>query len=141
LDEIEARRGGKFESHAATSELPYKLDMQAEFGEESRVQAAIDELIVRTEGFENDMEVSRVLDHSVHPFQNFSCATPQGPTVPVCLQSHPRALWAPPSFDECIPLANRDDRRFAAAWNTQSANIFAGPFRSHRLHHKHSQIT
>ena len=33
-----------------------------------------------------------------------------GPTVPVCLQPHPRALSSPPSSDECTPMANRDER-------------------------------
>src|SRR5581483_6301986 len=45
-------KGGKFETHAGTSEIVHQLDMlQAEFGEGPCVEAAVDELIVRTEDF------------------------------------------------------------------------------------------
>ncbi|ODQ95447.1 GAF and ANTAR domain-containing protein [Mycolicibacterium holsaticum] len=45
-------RGGKFESLAATSELPHQLDeLQMTFDEGPCVQAALDDVIVRTEDF------------------------------------------------------------------------------------------
>jgi len=45
-------RGGRFESLAATSELPHRLDeLQMRYGEGPCVQAALDELIVRTDDF------------------------------------------------------------------------------------------
>jgi GAF domain-containing protein len=48
-------RGGKFESHAPTSDLPHQLDLlQMRFGEGPCVEAAIDELIVRTDDFETE---------------------------------------------------------------------------------------
>ncbi|MGE5698043.1 MAG: GAF and ANTAR domain-containing protein [Candidatus Sericytochromatia bacterium] len=44
--------GGRFETHGPTSELPGKLDaLQKKFSEGPCVQAAIDELIVRTDDF------------------------------------------------------------------------------------------
>lgn len=44
--------GGKFESLAGTSELPHKLDeIQMQFGEGPCVEAALDELVVRTDDF------------------------------------------------------------------------------------------
>lgn len=46
------RRGGAFETHAGTSELVHQLDkLQVEFGEGPCVEAAVDELIVRSEDF------------------------------------------------------------------------------------------
>src|SRR5262245_20881264 len=48
-------RGGKFESIAGTSDLPYRLDeLQMKFGEGPCVEAALDELIVRTEDFRSE---------------------------------------------------------------------------------------
>jgi len=48
-------KGGKFETLAPTSELPYQLDeLQMTFGEGPCVEAALDELIVRTEDFRSE---------------------------------------------------------------------------------------
>ena len=48
-------KGGKFESIAGTSELPYRLDeLQMKFSEGPCVEAALDELIVRTEDFRSE---------------------------------------------------------------------------------------
>lgn len=48
-------KGGSFESLAGTSELPHKLDeLQMRFEEGPCVQAALDDLIVRTDDFENE---------------------------------------------------------------------------------------
>lgn len=48
-------KGGKFESLFGTSELIYKLDaLQEEFNEGPCVDAAVDELIVRTDDFETE---------------------------------------------------------------------------------------
>jgi GAF domain-containing protein len=48
-------RGGKFESLAGTSELPQRLDeLQMTFSEGPCVEAALDELIVRTEDFRSE---------------------------------------------------------------------------------------
>jgi GAF domain-containing protein len=45
-------RGGKFESVAGTSDLPHRLDeLQMKFNEGPCVEAALDDLIVRTEDF------------------------------------------------------------------------------------------
>ena len=45
-------KGGRFETHAGTSELVHELDrLQVGFGEGPCVEAAVDELIVRTEDF------------------------------------------------------------------------------------------
>lgn len=53
-------KGGRFETHAPTSELPGKLDvLQQEFGEGPCVQAAIDELIVRSDDFETEQRWPR----------------------------------------------------------------------------------
>ncbi|MFZ0831477.1 MAG: GAF and ANTAR domain-containing protein [Mycobacterium sp.] len=51
---------GRFETHAPTSGLPGKLDaLQQKFGEGPCVQAAIDELIVRTDDFEKEQRWPR----------------------------------------------------------------------------------
>jgi GAF domain-containing protein len=48
-------KGGKFESLAGTSELPRRLDeLQMTFNEGPCVEAALDELIVRTEDFRSE---------------------------------------------------------------------------------------
>jgi GAF domain-containing protein len=48
-------KGGKFETHAGTTELVHELDMlQEQFSEGPCVQAAIDELIVRTDDFREE---------------------------------------------------------------------------------------
>jgi GAF domain-containing protein len=48
-------KGGKFETLAPTSELPYRLDeLQMTFSEGPCVEAALDELIVRTEDFRSE---------------------------------------------------------------------------------------
>ncbi len=48
-------RGGKFESLAGTSELPGRLDeLQMKFNEGPCVEAAVDELIVRTDDFRSE---------------------------------------------------------------------------------------
>jgi GAF domain-containing protein len=48
-------KGGKFESLAATSDLPYRLDeLQVKYNEGPCVQAALDELIVRTDDFREE---------------------------------------------------------------------------------------
>jgi GAF domain-containing protein len=48
-------KGGKFESLAGTSDLPYQLDdVQMKYSEGPCVQAAIDELIVRTDDFREE---------------------------------------------------------------------------------------
>ncbi|MBE1549655.1 GAF domain-containing protein [Mycobacterium sp. OAS707] len=48
-------RGGKFESLAGTSELPHQLDeLQMTFNEGPCVEAALDEVIVRTDDFRTD---------------------------------------------------------------------------------------
>ena len=48
-------KGGKFESHAGTSDLPQHLvALQEQFREGPCYQAAIDELIVRTDDFRNE---------------------------------------------------------------------------------------
>jgi GAF domain-containing protein len=48
-------KGGKFESLAGTSELPQRLDeLQMTFNEGPCVEAALDELIVRTEDFRSE---------------------------------------------------------------------------------------
>lgn len=48
-------RGGRFESLAGTSELPHKLDeLQMAFNEGPCVEAALDDLIVRTEDFRSE---------------------------------------------------------------------------------------
>ncbi|HME48207.1 GAF and ANTAR domain-containing protein [Mycobacterium sp.] len=48
-------RGGKFETHAGTSALAQRLDLlQETFGEGPCLEAAVDELIVRTEDFEKE---------------------------------------------------------------------------------------
>jgi GAF domain-containing protein len=53
-------KGGRFETHAGTSELPHTLDkLQQEFGEGPCVQAAVDELIVRTDDFEQEQRWPR----------------------------------------------------------------------------------
>ena len=47
--------GGRFESLAGTSELPHRLDeLQMKFNEGPCVQAAVDDLIVRTEDFREE---------------------------------------------------------------------------------------
>ena len=46
-------KGGNYETRASTSDLVYELDkVQIEFGEGPCVEAAVDELIVRTEDFQ-----------------------------------------------------------------------------------------
>lgn len=53
-------KGGKFGTHGSTSDLPHELDqLQQEFGEGPCVQAAIDELIVRTDDFEQEQRWPR----------------------------------------------------------------------------------
>jgi GAF domain-containing protein len=48
-------RGGKFDSVAGASELPYRLDeLQMKFNEGPCVEAALDELIVRTDDFRSE---------------------------------------------------------------------------------------
>ncbi|MFI5510309.1 GAF and ANTAR domain-containing protein [Mycobacterium sp. NPDC051804] len=48
-------RNGKYESLAGTSELPHKLDdLQMAFGEGPCVQAALDDVIVRTDDFRTE---------------------------------------------------------------------------------------
>jgi GAF domain-containing protein len=48
-------RGGKFESLAGTSELPHRLDeLQMTFNEGPCVEAALDEVIVRTDDFRTE---------------------------------------------------------------------------------------
>ena len=48
-------RNGKYESRAATTELPHKLDaLQMAFDEGPCVQAAVDDLIVRTDDFRTE---------------------------------------------------------------------------------------
>ncbi len=48
-------KGGKFETHAGTSDLAQRLDLlQERFGEGPCLEAAVDELIVRTEDFEKE---------------------------------------------------------------------------------------
>jgi GAF domain-containing protein len=48
-------KGGKFETHAGTSDLVHQLDVwQMEFGEGPCLEAAIDELIVRTDDFDKE---------------------------------------------------------------------------------------
>lgn len=47
--------GGKFESLAGTSDLPHELDeIQMQFGEGPCVEAALDELILRTDDFRDE---------------------------------------------------------------------------------------
>lgn len=49
-------KGGKFESLVGTSDLIYELDeLQAKYGEGPCVDAAVDELIVRTDDFEKEL--------------------------------------------------------------------------------------
>jgi GAF domain-containing protein len=48
-------KGGKFETHAGTSDLVHQLDqLQLKFGEGPCLEAAVDELIVRTEDFQTE---------------------------------------------------------------------------------------
>src|SRR5689334_25027890 len=48
-------KGGKFDSVAGTSDLPHRLDqLQMLFNEGPCVEAALDELIVRTEDFRHE---------------------------------------------------------------------------------------
>jgi GAF domain-containing protein len=48
-------KGGKFDSLAATSELPHRLDeLQMKYGEGPCVEAALDEVIVRTDDFRTE---------------------------------------------------------------------------------------
>ncbi len=48
-------KGGRFESLACTDDLPHQLDeLQMTFGEGPCVEAALDELIVRTDDFRNE---------------------------------------------------------------------------------------
>jgi hypothetical protein len=48
-------KGGKFDSFGGTSELPYRLDeLQMKFNEGPCVEAALDELIVRTDDFRTE---------------------------------------------------------------------------------------
>jgi hypothetical protein len=48
-------KGGKFESHAGTSELPYELDqLQQTFQEGPCMEAALSDLIVRTDDFRTE---------------------------------------------------------------------------------------
>ena len=52
--------GGRFETHAPTSDLPGKLDaLQQKFGEGPCVQAAVDELIVRSDDFTKEQRWPR----------------------------------------------------------------------------------
>ncbi|HEY7051053.1 MAG TPA: GAF and ANTAR domain-containing protein [Mycobacterium sp.] len=53
-------KGGKFETHGSTSDLPHELDrLQQEFGEGPCVEAAVDQLIVRTDDFESEQRWPR----------------------------------------------------------------------------------
>jgi DDE domain len=51
---------------------------------------------------------------STHPCPGAGDETPRlawaRPTVPVRVQPHPRALWAPPPSDQRTPMADRNDR-------------------------------
>jgi GAF domain-containing protein len=52
--------GGKFESLAATDDLPHRLDeLQMKYTEGPCVQAAVDELIVRTDDFREELRWPR----------------------------------------------------------------------------------
>jgi GAF domain-containing protein len=49
------KKGGNFESHAGTSDLPHQLDaLQEKFQEGPCYEAAVDELIVRTDDFRTE---------------------------------------------------------------------------------------
>jgi GAF domain-containing protein len=53
-------KGGKFESLAGTSELPHQLDeLQMKYNEGPCVEAAVDELIVRTDDFRTEQRWPR----------------------------------------------------------------------------------
>ncbi|WP_233213501.1 GAF and ANTAR domain-containing protein [Mycobacterium hubeiense] len=53
-------KGGKFESLAGTSELPHRLDaLQMKYNEGPCVEAALDELIVRTDDFRTEQRWPR----------------------------------------------------------------------------------
>ena len=48
-------KGGKFETYAATSDLLFDLDaLQVKYGEGPCIEAAVDELIVRTDDFQHE---------------------------------------------------------------------------------------
>lgn len=48
-------RGGQFESLATTSDMPHKLDeLQVQFGEGPCIEAAVNDLIVRTDDFRHE---------------------------------------------------------------------------------------
>ena len=55
-------KGGKWDSVANTSDLPYRLDeLQMTFNEGPCVEAALDELIVRTDDFRSERALAPVL--------------------------------------------------------------------------------
>ncbi|OBG89088.1 histidine kinase [Mycobacterium sp. E136] len=63
-------RGGRFESLAGTSELPHTLDeIQMQFSEGPCVEAALNELILRTDDFRNEdrwpLYAAAAVDHGV----------------------------------------------------------------------------
>jgi GAF domain-containing protein len=71
---------GRFESHAGTSELPHKLDaLQEKFGEGPCVQAAVDELIVRSDDFTKEdrwpQYTAAALEIGVHSGLSFKLYT------------------------------------------------------------------
>jgi GAF domain-containing protein len=72
--------GGKFESHAGTSDLPHQLDrLQELFGEGPCVQAAVDELIVRSDDFTQEHRwpkyTAAALEVGVHSGLSFKLYT------------------------------------------------------------------
>ena len=73
-----------------------------------------------------------------------------GPTIPVCVQPHPTALPSPSSSDQCTPMANPDDQPLCGLGSDHSrrsgmkdtiSHYVPHTVHSHRLSHKHSQIT
>ena len=73
-----------------------------------------------------------------------------GPTIPVCVQPHPTALPSPSSSDQCTPMANPDDQPLRSLGSDHSrrsgmkdtiSHYVPHTVHSHRLSHKHSQIT
>jgi GAF domain-containing protein len=59
-------KGGKFESLAGTDDLPHKLDeLQVKYNEGPCVEAALDELIVRTDDFREEQRWPRYSEAAV----------------------------------------------------------------------------